>query len=120
SMSFARSVRSRFRAVDAASARVVMGAGALLSIGSGSAYAIPAFFPFLIHRLAFPSWHQTALSSAPGAVYYLLHVIIGPAADRIAARRITAVGQLLLIAGLNLIGLAGTEVAFEVTYLLNV
>ena len=47
-------------------------------------------------------------------------MIIGPAADRIGTRRIAMVGQFLLAAGLNLIGLAGSEFAFEVTYLLSV
>jgi MFS family permease len=119
-MSFAQPIGTGLQALDSDSTRVVIGAGLLLSISFGTAYAIPAFFPFLIQSLDIPSWHLTALFSATGAVYFLLGVVIGPAADRIGSRRITMVGQFSLAVGLILIGFARNELAFEVAYLLSV
>jgi hypothetical protein len=48
------------------SALVVVGAGALLFGGFGTAYAVPVFFPALHRDLAIPLPHLTALFSSAG------------------------------------------------------
>ena len=105
---------------DRASACVVIAAAALLATSFGTAYAIPAFFPILIKKLAIPSGHFTALFSATGALYFSLGLVIGPVADRNGARRIAMLGQLVLASGLVLISLARSETTFDIAYLLGV
>lgn len=105
---------------DRASACVVIAAAALLATSFGTAYAIPAFFPILIKKLAIPSGHLTALFSATGALYFSLGLVIGPVADRNGARRIAMLGQLVLASGLVLISLARSETTFDIAYLLGV
>jgi MFS family permease len=102
------------------SALVVVGAGALLFGGFGTAYAVPVFFPALHRDLAIPLPHLTALFSSAGALYFSLGVMSGPLADRIGARIVAAIGCVVLAGGLVIMSRAGDEPVFDIAYLFGV
>ena len=99
---------------------VVTGAGLLLFLSFGSAYAVPVFFPLLSTALNVPEWHLGALFSLTGATYFVLGLASGPLAKRVGAHVTAAAGQSALAIGLLMMSLARSELVFDIACLLGI
>lgn len=99
---------------------VVIGAGLLLFVSFGSAYAVPIFFPLLGSALNAPEWHLGALFSLTGATYFVLGLASGRLAKQVGAHVAAAAGQAALAIGLLMMSLARSELAFDVACLFGI
>jgi len=87
---------------------VVAGAFAITFLGFGSAYTFSVFLTPLQREFGAARGAVSLVFALAGFLYFGLGVISGPLADRLGARRLAALGMLLVGGGLVVAGLAQT------------
>ena len=99
---------------------IVAAAFAVMGLGFGCAYTFSAFVAPLQAEFTASRGEVSLVFSLAGFLYFALGVASGPLADRFGVRTVTAIGMVLIGAGLALAGTARNLLQVDLAYGLGV